>query len=631
MAVLSRNIECWRKINAPPKILRYIQEGVYIPFHSIPPVSEVENHNLHHEEKLFVNSKLNEYLEKGYISQVSVKPICISAIGCAKKKGPEKFRLINDMRVVNQYINVPKVRYEDLSLLPDTVKRHDLYASIDLKDGFNQIPIKPEFRKYFGFKWNSVFYQWNVLNFGCSISPYLFTKILRPVVQYLRESGVRCLLYVDDFLICGSKTLVKENVQFSVDTLEDLGFKVNFQKSNLDPANSIEYLGLLIENDIEGVPILKVPKSKIQKIRKDINRLLKSEYISARVLAKVCGQCNFVCRATLPGRLMLRNVYRLLKSKNTWESRLILDEGSIKDLSWWRDSLEKWNGRTILPTNIDGQLTTDASHIGWGAHYRELETQGYWDERMSLQHSNVRELTAVLLAIRAFKHAIQNKNIQVLSDNITTVAYINHMGGPIKQLTNIAKDIWKEAIHSNITITARYLAGKENIQADRLSRQLDKHEWMISRPLFRYLDSMWGPHTVDRFASAISTQLPVYNSRYLDPNGMKVDALAQPDWQQENNYVNPPIRLMSQILRIIQNQKAHATIIAPYWPTQVWFPLLRRLSISPPLRIFKRCIIQLNEATPEPLRNRRWKLFAWRICGNNTHFKEDGHIWRHRE
>ena len=224
------------------------------------------------------------------------------------------------------------------------------------------------------------------------------------------------------------------------------------------------------------MPILTVPGSKIAKVRKDIKRILKHKYVSARVLSKVAGQCNFICKAVLPGRLMLRNVYKLIKLKQNWETKLELTACAIKDLLWWLNSLETWNGKTIIPSKIDGQLVTDASQLGWGGHLGEHITQGFWDQTMSQKHSNIRELMAVLLSLRAFAPHIRNKTISVLSDNITSVAYINHMGGPMEELTDIAKLIWAEAIQNNITIVAKHLSGKLNTQADGLSRAIDKHE-----------------------------------------------------------------------------------------------------------------------------------------------------------
>ena len=630
MAILTKNLECWNKIETPYYVKKWLSEGVSIPFISEPIPNELENYITNSEEEKFIDIKLKEYLAENYISKVTEKPTCVSPLGCVLKKGNEKYRIITDMRYVNQYINVPKIRYEDLSDLPKVVKNNDLYAKVDLKDGFNNIFIKKDYRKFFGFKWKKSYYIWNVLNFGCSISPYLFTKILRPVVTYLRSCNVRILLYVDDFLIVGSKDSISLDIELVIDTLTDLGWKINYDKSCLTPSDQVEYLGLQIQNREDGVPVLKVPKSKINKVRKDIRRVLKLNYVTARVLSKVAGQCNFICKAVLPGKLMLRNVYNLIKQKITWETKLELNASAKNDLVWWAESLEKWNGKVILPSEIDGQLVTDASQTGWGGHYGKEITQGFWDQTMSQKHSNIRELMAVLLSIRAFLPHLENKTINILSDNITTIAYINHMGGPMDELTNIAKLIWAEAIQHNITIVAKHLSGRLNTQADGLSRAVDKHEWMLSKPLFLYLDSVWGPHSIDRFASMTSTQLPVYNSRFWDPNGMLMDALAQKDWGVENNFVNPPIRLLDKVMDIVQQQKAHATVIAPWWPAQTWFSSLKRMSVCSPIRIFKQAIIPLNPAVPEPLRNKRWKLYAWRICGNKEHFKKDGLFKQHQ-
>ena len=630
MGALSRCWREWEKIGTPPHVKTWIQEGVYIPFNSTPEACYFKNPKMSPDEASFIDSKINELLDKSYISEVLEKPHCVSPLKCVPKKNSnDKFRLIHNMRYVNQFIQVPNVRYEDLSMLPNVVRKNDCYASMDLKDGFHHIKIKNEFRKYFGFQWRNQFFVWNVLSFGCSISPYFFTKILRPVVQYLRDCGIRLILYVDDFLICSAKNTILSNIELVKDTLTDLGWTINIDKSQLSPVISIEYLGLILENDCDGNPHLKVTKKKISKLKKDINRILKLDFVSARVLSKIAGQCNFICKAVLPGRLMLRNIYKLIRCKSTWESQLQLTESAISDLRWWLTAFDAWNGRLVLPTEVQAQLVTDASHYGWGAHLGEHQTHGSWDHILARQHSNVRELTAVLMALRAFRPFTKDKRVIILSDNISTVAYINHMGGPVTQLTEIAKQIWAEAISYNVTILARHLSGKMNVQADSLSRLLDKHEWALARPTFKYLDATWGPHTVDRFASATTTQLPIYNARYLDPNHMQVDALAQQDWKRNNNFVNGPFRLLDRILAVIEDQEAHATVIAPYWPAQPWCQKLMNLSITTPIRISRKSIIQLNPAIPEPLRNPKWKIFAWRLCGNPKHTARGGRFGLH--
>ena len=47
-------------------------------------------------------------------------------------------------------------------------------------------------------------------------------------------------------------------------------------------------------------------------------------------------------------------------------------------------------------------MFTHASHLGWGAVYGLKEAAGHWNRRMSLEHSNYRELLTVLMALKSF-------------------------------------------------------------------------------------------------------------------------------------------------------------------------------------------------------------------------------------
>ena len=62
---------------------------------------------------------------------------------------------------------------------------------IDLEDGFHHIGINPEYHKYLGFTWKGKFYVWIALPFGVQCAPYYFNKIVRPVVKFIRENGIR--------------------------------------------------------------------------------------------------------------------------------------------------------------------------------------------------------------------------------------------------------------------------------------------------------------------------------------------------------------------------------------------------------------------------------------------------------
>ena len=147
-----------------------------------------------------------------------------------------------------------------------------------------------------------------------------------------------------------------------------------------------------------------------------------------------------------------------------------------------------------------------------------------------------------------------------------------------------------------------------------------KYEWKIHSKLFKMLDRKWGRHTIDRFASLLNHKTPLYNSRFKDPRSYGIDALAQDDWGIHNNWVNAPFRLLDQVVEVISRQQAVATVIAPAWRGQNWYQKLIAMSVDRPFRLPRNSLILQNPVTgtPEPLKNPKWRLYAWRIYGGKN-------------
>ena len=47
---------------------------------------------------------------------------------------------------------------------------------------------------------------------------------------------------------------------------------------------------------------------------------------------------------------------------------------------------------------------------------------------------------------------------------------------------------------------------------------------MLDPACFNYIDALWGPHTIDRFAGLKTKQLERYCSRYYNPGCVEADA-----------------------------------------------------------------------------------------------------------
>ena len=73
---------------------------------------------------------------------------------------------------------------------------------VDLKDQFLSVPIHKKFRKYLRFSWLGKLLEWCVLPFGLKCSPRVVTKLLRPVMAFLRSVwGIMLSVYMDDMIL----------------------------------------------------------------------------------------------------------------------------------------------------------------------------------------------------------------------------------------------------------------------------------------------------------------------------------------------------------------------------------------------------------------------------------------------
>jgi len=64
---------------------------------------------------------------------------------------------------------------------------------------------------------------------------------------------------------------------------------------------------------------------------------------------------------------------------------------------------------------------------------------------------------------------------------------------------------------------------------------------MLDPKCFQHIDKLWGPHTIDRFASVKTKQLDRYCSQYRNP-GCEASNAFTVCWAKENSWIFPPPR-----------------------------------------------------------------------------------------
>ena len=171
-----------------------------------------------------------------------------------------------------------------------------------------------------------------------------------------------------------------------------------------------------------------------------------------------------------------------------------------------------------------------------------------------------------------------------MCDNVTAIAYINNMGG-IKSETcnNIAFRIWNFCTENNIWISAAYIPGKDNIEADHQSRILqDATEWKLHPELFQKIVDKFGKPDIDLFASRINRQLKSYVSWHPEPEAMAVNAFSL-TWNNKFFYMFPPFSLVGRVIAKVIRDKTDAVLVVLVWSTQYWYPQLMHMTTHEPL------------------------------------------------
>ena len=155
-----------------------------------------------------------------------------------------------------------------------------------------------------------------------------------------------------------------------------------------------------------------------------------------------------------------------------------------------------------------------------------------------------------ILILRISDSKVFHAHVNLLSDNTTTVYGINNMHSNKSYLCHsIISEIWTWAEDKSIWITASYIPGKENYNADAESRKKKpKLEWMFNQKIFTKIISKFQfQPEVDLFASKLNSHLSVFVSYHPDPEATHINAFSI-SWQDRPFYAFPPFSVIGKVL-----------------------------------------------------------------------------------
>jgi len=562
-----------------------------------------------------LEKEVDSLLEKGAIQPAARTPGFYAKVFLVPKKGG-KWRPVFNLKPLNAHVQKRAFKMATVRSVAQSIRPGDLAVSLDLKDAYLHVPIAPPHRKFLKFIFRGRTYQFTVLPFGLSSAPRIFTKLTRVVVLHCRALGLRLLVYLDDSLLLAQpRDLVLQHRDLLLALLLDLGFVVNFEKSELAPTQDFTFVGLDWSSRTMAVSL---PADKRDTIASAAQSMLSAaKPPSCRRVQQLLGRLNFAAmaipRAKLRARALQADLNRAYSSAKDVFKPCPLSKQAREDLQWWQAGPP--NGLPLVPALPDCTITTDASKAGWGAAWDARRVAGTWNITEASLHINILEMKAVLLALREWAPLLRGRTVALLADNKTVVAYLTKEGGTRSDsLMAVCRQVFGILDRWNVSLRPAYLKGIANTAADALSRGTEVREWCLHPRHFHRIQQLYGRVSWDLFAEEGATLAPQYFSITRgDRQAAAMDALLQ-DWSRLEGliYAFPPPQLLQQVLRKVTLERTPLLLVAPQWEDATWITDLRALSRGDPLQLSPPAVT-LGPGGPPPPKEGDLKLALWSL------------------
>ncbi|CAM4654716.1 unnamed protein product [Leuciscus chuanchicus] len=440
-------------------------------------------------------------------------------------------------------------------------RSEDWFVTIDLKDAYFHISIRPCHWKFLRFAFGGKAYQYRVLPFGLALSPRTFTKCVDAALAPLRLQGIRIFNYIDDWLILAqSHQEAIRHRDVVLAHMKELGLRLNAKKSVLSPLQRTTFLGVVWDS-VSMQARLSPPC--VDSILAAVKSVKLGQLLTVKQFQRLLGLMAAASNGIPFGLLHMRPLQWWLRTRgfsprgNPFRT-IKVTRRCLRALVMWKKPWFLSQGPVLGAPCRRKLLTTDASLTGWGAILEGRSSQGLWEDHHRSWHINHLEMLAVFRALRSF-------------------------------------------------IT--------DLRADTLSRQGPRPgEWRLHPEAVELIWREFGQAQVDLFASRETSHGPLWFS-LTHPAPLGLDAMVQ-TWPRLCLYAFPPVALLPGVLERVRRDRVCLLPIAPRWPGRVWFPDLVSLLDGHPLELpVRRDLLSQAGGSIFHPRPELWNLWAWPLRG----------------
>lgn len=372
----------------------------------------------------------------------------------ADKDGRKRWRIVIDYRLLNKQLQDDKFPLPCITEILDSLSGAMYFSHLDLSQGYYQVELEKESRKYTAFNTDRGQYQMKRLPMGLKVSPASFSRAMTLAMSGLNYE--RCFIYLDDLIVFGNNLLQhNQNLVKVLQRLRKVNLKLNPHKCNF-LRKELLYLGHMIcEHGVLPDP---------EKTKTLENFPIPTDGKSVK---RFVAFANYY-RRFIPNFSKIAHPLNQLTRKNSvflWTPECQEAFDTLKKALGKQPILEYPN----LSTENEFILKTDASGKALGAVLcnRNDKPVAYASRALNKAEINYctteKELLAVVWAVKHFRPYLFGRKFTIQTDHRALV-YLFGMTNPSSRLTKF------RIILEEYDFTVKYIKGKENVTADALSR-----------------------------------------------------------------------------------------------------------------------------------------------------------------
>lgn len=403
-----------------------------------------------------VNETIDKHLQKGHI-EPSQSPWAFPIVPVKKKDG--SIRLCVDYRPLNDITPSDPFPTSNMAECLDQLLGAKYFSTIDLAQGYLQVPMSLKDREKTAFRSPTGLWQWTRMPFGLKNAPATFSRLMRQVFNHIPPD--RLVLYMDD--LCVISFTFEEHLKGLREVFAALrqhNLKIKASKCSFGMPEA-SFLGHRITRDgvaPEPDKLTKLDNWQTLRNTKEVQRFL--------------GFCGW-WRRFIPNFASISKPLTRLLEKNVDDKHFTWTVEAQEAFEKLKHSISSAPLLRHPDPHKEFVVTTDASDVGIGGTLMQRDEQGalspiaYFSRVLSKSERAYSTFDREALAIRDtllhFRHYLLGVKFLLQTDH-RPLLHLRNMKDPFGRRGRLLSDI------AEFSFDIEHIEGKENVLADALSR-----------------------------------------------------------------------------------------------------------------------------------------------------------------